>query len=571
MRNLHRMRTPSHHPRQAVHDHRAEWLRGLAQGIFSHREVPMKSSIPVVIPGHEPIEGHHPIVVIGPNGSGKSRLGANLATSNDGARIGALRNIQIANEIGRRALPKVSKELANNLKSSRSKWWQMSSELEILLSKILEEDSQSAVAYRDAKLREEMVEVEQTTRMKLEHLWADFFPGRSLALGDYMPKAKARHLGEETEYPAMQMSDGEKVTLYLAARVLDSKQTLIVVDEPEVHLHTRLAIRFWNALEEKRKDCRFIYLTHNLPFALSRRKAQFVVVQPQREMTILPPDGSLPEETVDALLSAASFSVYAKRIVFCEGTEKEHADHSFYSAWFNDDTTAVVPVGGCEEVIASVTAFRDSPLVTGLDCVGVIDRDYWPDEFFDKLPEGVHVLDLHEWENLLCLDAAFAFVASKVEISQEEALTKYAQAVSAAKRQFTGGLLCKQVSERFRKRCEVLILPKLNSLEMSDNLDELESKQVEAVKNAFAEIVPSQVFWEEKDRVVSSIQSSGQDYLRLLPGKGTLGEMAKSLEISKHRYIAIVVGALRCDSDEQDSADSLVDALQPYLPSRSFT
>jgi len=57
---------------------------------------------------------------------------------------------------------------------------------------------------------------------------------------------------------------------YLAGRVLDSESTIIIVDEPEVHFHSRLAARFCNEMKALRPDCRLVYVTHDLPFALSR-------------------------------------------------------------------------------------------------------------------------------------------------------------------------------------------------------------------------------------------------------------------------------------------------------------
>jgi predicted ATP-dependent endonuclease of OLD family len=67
------------------------------------------------------------------------------------------------------------------------------------------------------------------------------------------------------------MSDGEKVGLYLISQILlAEKNCILIIDEPELHLHKALMARLWNKLEEYRNDCFFIYITHDLDFAVSK-------------------------------------------------------------------------------------------------------------------------------------------------------------------------------------------------------------------------------------------------------------------------------------------------------------
>jgi hypothetical protein len=81
-------------------------------------------------------------------------------------------------------------------------------------------------------------------------------------------------------------------------------------------------VRFWNALEEERPDIRFVYITHDLTFALSRRSATFVMATPPEQLNVVQIGGELPSDVAEVLLGAASFSFYAKRVVLCEGDEK---------------------------------------------------------------------------------------------------------------------------------------------------------------------------------------------------------------------------------------------------------
>lgn len=68
-------------------------------------------------------------------------------------------------------------------------------------------------------------------------------------------------IGGETPYPIIQMSDGEKVLLYLIAQILQApKDGFIVIDEPEMYLHKTILKKLWDRLEQERQDCIFIYL-----------------------------------------------------------------------------------------------------------------------------------------------------------------------------------------------------------------------------------------------------------------------------------------------------------------------
>jgi len=544
------------------------------------------AEILIMIPDGEEVGGSHSVVVLGPNGSGKTRFGAALAQQNNADHIGALRNIQLNPAIGMRSLTQATKELTDNLSRRRKRYWEMSSEIEILFSKLLAEDSQSAVELRDnlmegpslesdnpeiIKVNAEGLspEIENTTVMKLRAVWGKFFPGRRIDLRGYEAKVHATHYGTMTDYAAQQMSDGERVALYLAARVLDAKGPIIVVDEPEVHFHSRLAVRFWNELEAIRRDCRFVYITHDLAFALSRADARFLVVQPQEKPQLLPLDADLPPDIAMALLGAASFSVYARRIVFCEGEESGSLDISFYSAWFMDQSTAVIPVGSCESVIRCVKAFNEAQLVTGVECIGIIDRDYWPNSRLDSLPDAVHVLPFHEIESLLSTRNLFGAIAKHLGAT-ENVEDLYSAGLQQFRKTFVGGKLSKQVSERFKRRCEIKALSVLGNLEMAESLSDLEELHVSAIGSIQDEIKPELIFKEESKVIQDAIAGSDETFLKFLPGKGAMSALGSKLNTSAEGYVNLVRKGLEAQEGTELTAlgKAIEASLSPFLPSR---
>ena len=161
-----------------------------------------------------------------------------------------------------------------------------------------------------------------TPLSRIEELWGRIYPGRSLRWRDWRPYVLSTVGGDEVEYTANQMSDGEKAALYVAARVFSATAGVLVVDEPETHFHSRLAVRLWSVLEDARPDLRFVYVTHDLTFALSRRDARYVLANPTAGMTVIDLDDDLPSDIAETLLGSATLSFYASRIIFCEGDDQ---------------------------------------------------------------------------------------------------------------------------------------------------------------------------------------------------------------------------------------------------------
>lgn len=74
------------------------------------------------------------------------------------------------------------------------------------------------------------------------------------------------------EYSLSMGSDGERAILYFIMLVLLSpSNSFLFIDEPETHLNGALMKKIFNCLESERKDIKFIYATHNIPFIESRK------------------------------------------------------------------------------------------------------------------------------------------------------------------------------------------------------------------------------------------------------------------------------------------------------------
>ena len=78
-------------------------------------------------------------------------------------------------------------------------------------------------------------------------------------------KIEVESIGENTEkYNGNLMSDGERAIFHYIGEVVSAKDnSLIIIDEPENHLHNSILEKLWNEIEAERQDCVYLYITHN--------------------------------------------------------------------------------------------------------------------------------------------------------------------------------------------------------------------------------------------------------------------------------------------------------------------
>jgi hypothetical protein len=212
-------------------------------------------------------------------------------------------------------------------------------------------------------------------------------------------------------YPAFQMSDGERIILYLVGRVLLApEKALIIIDEPEMYLHKTIVDKLWNKLEIERQDCTFLYLTHDLQFAASRngRKAWIRSFEYPSRWTIDNIDeNEIPEELLLKLLGSR------KKILFCEG-KRNSLDSQIFELLFENYT--ITPVETCKDVMNFTRAFNKIPN-TVAKAYGIIDRDFRSEDQLEKLQQqNVFSYDVAEIENLFLLpDIIIGFANYKKE------------------------------------------------------------------------------------------------------------------------------------------------------------
>ncbi|MFW5721437.1 MAG: AAA family ATPase [Bacteroidota bacterium] len=352
------------------------------------------------------------VVAIGANGSGKTTLSNKFKTylKNNGVVISAQR-ILLVPSFNAIANPS---QTASELKQSQTRdktnksdsgFGHLQQEFGVVLKNLLADNISAGNIYRKQSIElvkqgKQPKSPELTNLDKTFQIWNSLIEHRKIDCEDGINITAESVDGRS--YPAIQMSDGEKVMLYLIGQVLQApKDGFIVIDEPEMYLHKTILKKLWDTLEKERQDCLFIYLTHDLDFATSRATAKKIWIKsfthPDKwEIEDIPTD-EIPETLLFELLGSR------KNILFCEG-QKGSIDERVFSILFPELT--IMPVGSCFDVINHTKAFNKLTTVN-TSAIGLIDSDHHDTTRLDSLKtEKIYNFSISEVENLF-LDEQF--------------------------------------------------------------------------------------------------------------------------------------------------------------------
>ncbi|WP_295799567.1 DUF4435 domain-containing protein [Mucilaginibacter sp.] len=365
------------------------------------------------------------VVVVGANGSGKTSISNKFKEfmADNGVVISAQRILLVptfnsVNNYSNTLNDLKAVQVRDKSNKNHENIAALQTEFEILLKNLISENNLLSNNYRieaqELALKGEQIPPPSKSNLdKTIDIWNSLISHRKIECKDGMNIMVA--LDNGSRYPSVQMSDGEKVMLFLIAQVLQApRDGFVIVDEPEMYLHKTILNKLWDSLENQRGDCIFIYLTHDLDFATSRITAKKIWIKsyffPDKwDMEVIP-ENELPESLLMELLGSR------KNVLFCEG-EKGKIDEKVYNILFPNYT--ITPVGGCFEVISHTKAFNKIPN-TNIKAIGLIDSDHHPTERLSKLRlNSVYHFSVAEVENLLLDEDFLKKLASNLMVNSE--------------------------------------------------------------------------------------------------------------------------------------------------------
>ncbi len=397
----------------------------------------------------KPIENVTSLVIIGANGSGKTRLSERLErgtlpthTEQDHIpsphRLLAQKNIVFPKIIQLMPFKKSQNALmsgnpennSNDIMWKNANRWQqqhfpnqLDDITEVMSTLFSEHYFQSAEYMRNAKKNQHFSTPKTTNIEQLQLIWNKLFPHRQITAnfenGIFdvsQPNPPSDHW-YENRYDGSELSDGERVAIYLIAQCLSvPKYTSLIIDEPELHLHKAIVAPFWDALEAEREDCLFVYITHDLDFAASRNTATKIWMKNYDGVNwnweIIPENSELPEELILKVMGSR------QPILLVEGQSGKN-DHIIYQAIYPN--YLVIPMGGYEDVIKAVNALRQMQIDRQWSAYGLIDRDFRTDKQVEELQsEGIFCTEVTEVENLLCVPELIKLMAEHLDMNPLE-------------------------------------------------------------------------------------------------------------------------------------------------------
>ena len=204
-------------------------------------------------------------------------------------------------------------------------------------------------------------------------------------------------------YSVAEMSDGERNALLLAAEVLTVQaDTLILVDEPEQHLHRSIVSPLLGGLFSKRPDCMFVVSTHELTLPLDNPASKILLV---RNCTYQ--DGTAVSWDVDLVSSPLEIDedletdiLGARRtVVFVEG-ERSSLDTALYSLML--PCVSVIPRGTRKSVEDAVRSIRASNALHRIKAYGLVDSDgrNTAEDVRALREEGIYPINVYSVESI---------------------------------------------------------------------------------------------------------------------------------------------------------------------------
>ena len=203
-------------------------------------------------------------------------------------------------------------------------------------------------------------------------------------------------------YSIAELSDGERNALLIGADVLTTEpNTLIILDEPERHLHRSIISPLLSSLFQKRKDCVFVISTHDVYLPLDHNEASVLLLRncQWNGKSVLNWDADLISDSDEIPNEVKREILGSKRdIIFVEG-DNESLDRQIYQLIFPN--VSVLSQKGCTQVIKAVEGVRNTDSLHWINAYGLIDADdRTPEQIQSLLEKGIAALESYSVESL---------------------------------------------------------------------------------------------------------------------------------------------------------------------------
>ena len=494
------------------------------------------------------LEAGKTTIIIGANGSGKTRLAVYLEEQlgEKAHRIAAHRALSLNPNVDKIPEAKARQYLSygismNGISITDRKYYRwdnkaptiLLNDFDRLLQYLFAQQNNLAVENNQKLNRDEEITNSKTKLDILQEVWERLLPLKKLHIT--ADDIRVSSIGiESADYSASEMSDGERAVFYILGQVLSANEgSILIFDEPELHIHKSIISNLWDEIEKLRPDCSFLMITHDIEFAATRVAKKYVIrnyySDPAWDISEIP-DSELDEQTITLILGSR------KPILFVEG-EKTSLDMETYRLCYPEWT--VIPKGACKDVIQAVSSLRklnkDMPILN-IKCAGIVDRDTRDSSQIHELEEqGIKVLLCSEIENIFSLSSVVHEVLKIEGFNGNELNNKKEQfkgrLLDYIKNDLSDDKLEKFVVKRIHRRIDNY----LKNIDLSNTQNSKEMKgKLTSEMVALTDSKINEWISEMKDEIQECINN--QDIDRLLyiyENKGLLNETALILKSTR--------------------------------------
>ncbi len=495
------------------------------------------------------LEAGKTTIIIGANGSGKTRLAVYLEEQlgEKAHRIAAHRALNLNPDVNKIPESKAKKYLTYgdawddiSIYYRASRRWEgkaptsLLNDFDYLLQYLFAQQNNLAVENHQKRNRGEEITNSKTKLDILQEVWERLLPLKKLHITS--DNIRVSSIGiESADYSASEMSDGERAVFYILGQVLSANEgSILIFDEPELHIHKSIISNLWDEIEKLRPDCSFLMITHDIEFAATRVAKKYVIRNyysaPAWDISEIPDSDELDEQTITLILGSR------KPILFVEG-EKTSLDMQTYRLCYPEWT--VISKGSCKDVIQAVSSLRklneDMPILN-IKCAGIIDRDTRDSSQIEELKgQGIKVLPCSEIENIFSLSSIAHKVLEIEGFAGDDLINKKEEfkgrLLDYIKKELSDDKLEKFVVKRIHRRIDNYL--KNIDLSNTQNSNEMKGKLTSEVL-ALTDSKINEWISEMKDEIQGYINN--QDIDRLLyiyENKGLLNETALILKSTR--------------------------------------
>ena len=400
--------------------------------------------------------------------------------------------------------------------------------------------------------------------------------------------------------PFSDLSSGEKEVFFILSFFLrhDVTNAVIVIDEPELHLHPEFARLLVRTMQAIRPGNQIWLATHNTEIIDEAGRDRVIYLtrdsQTYKSIVTLGTDESEGMRQLKNLFGYSGYIGIAKSRVFLEGIDSS-SDRKMFSSLFPEYSSIIkfIPSQSSENlprINTAILSIIEINLGWGQFYL-LRDRDFLTQEvikkYLDRFSDRMYVLSRYHIENYILDDEIIAKVQTDIFGKPTDAATVKEKLKTIARQ-----ILAEVLRDMVAFRLNLIYRPQDFSLEdfmkgqlILNSAGEFISEKIEQLKRHFAtktDAISANLITKTKRKALDTLISQCQEELRqsiigdddgwrsLFPGRRLLEEYAKAEGLGKPPILQnCLIKELSATPDKV--APELRDVIQTIADGRTFT